>query len=215
MRDFQSTTNLSLLANTQIYLLAVLNSQEPDSLLTQAWDEFYRVYNELIRRFVLARNIPRSEVDDCVQEVWSAVATHLAEFQRPPDRSGLRAWLYCLVASKTADAMRKRGRHAAQSLDVARAAGFEPAAAESSLTGWDRVLVETLLEDLRDRESDTNYRIVQMRLLEGRRAPEIAAALGLDAPAVRYRLHRALKKLRLRVALYTGSPLGAIADIEA
>src|SRR5262245_18058471 len=90
-------TKLSLLGKTQDYLKATMSAQIPDTILSAAWDEFYRIYNELIRRYVRARSVPDAEVEDCVQEVWVAVARHLIYFRRPKDRPGLRAWLFTLV----------------------------------------------------------------------------------------------------------------------
>ena len=107
------TTYLPLLQNTQEYLQAMLRRQAPDSVLVEAWEEFYRVYDGLIRRFILARGMRDADVDDCLQEVWSAVAARLVEFHRPEDRPGLRAWLYALVRSKATDVIRRRARRPA------------------------------------------------------------------------------------------------------
>ena len=90
-------TYLPLLQDAQAYLKMLLEDRVPDSLLAVAWENFYSVYDDLIRRFVVAQGVPHSDVDDCVQEVWSEVATRLFEFDRPADRPGLRAWLYALV----------------------------------------------------------------------------------------------------------------------
>jgi hypothetical protein len=54
-------TCLSLLRGAQAYLKA------PKDPVSHAWDGFYAVYDELIRRFVIAQGIPRCDVDDCVQ----------------------------------------------------------------------------------------------------------------------------------------------------
>src|SRR5690606_17413721 len=96
-----------LLHDVQHYLRALLSSQQADTILSEAWTEFYRVYSELIRRYVISRGVRNADVDDCVQEVWCAVATRLAEFEHPGNRPGLRAWLYALVRSKTTDLVRK------------------------------------------------------------------------------------------------------------
>ena len=70
-------TSLPLLMGAQAYLKLLLNNKVPDSLLAAAWENFYRVYDDLIRRFVIAQGVPHSDVDDCVQEVWMAVAPRL------------------------------------------------------------------------------------------------------------------------------------------
>ena len=89
-------TYLPLLQDAQAYLKLLLEDKVPNSLLVVAWENFYRVYDDLIHRFVVVQGVPHSDVDDCVQEVRSEVAARLFEIGRP----GLRAWLFALVRSK-------------------------------------------------------------------------------------------------------------------
>jgi len=103
-------TYVSLLQDAQAYLKLLLEDKAPNSLLVAAWENFYHVYDDLIRRFVVAHEVPHADVDDCVQEVWSEVAARLIEFDRPADRPGLRAWLYVLVRSKAMDIFRSKAR---------------------------------------------------------------------------------------------------------
>ncbi len=118
-------TDLQLLLDAQAYLKMLLEDKVPNSLLAVAWENFYRVYDNLIRRFVVARGIPHSDVDDCVQEVWGEIAVRLFEFDRPADRPGLRAWLYALVRSKATNVFRSKARRPAVSLDQRKLAGHE------------------------------------------------------------------------------------------
>lgn len=205
-------TNLPLLKETQEYLRTLLDDKIPDSVLSASWDEFYRLYSELVRRFVVSRGVRGNDVDDCLQEVWSEVATRLVDFDRPPNRPGLRAWLYSLVRSKTTDMFRKKLRDSAHSIDLAVEAGHEPAdkrlsPAEMEERQWKDAIVATLLDDLKPTISAENAQIVQLRLIERRPAAEVAEELDLTADQVRYRQHRMMKKLRARLAVYTGGEL--------
>src|SRR4029079_8156696 len=67
-------TNVELLGLTQEFLRSEVRRQAPDSLLSTVWDEFYRVYNELLRRFAVARGLRGADVDDCLQEVWFEIS---------------------------------------------------------------------------------------------------------------------------------------------
>lgn len=205
--DRVEETNLPLLDKTQAYLRATLDREAPDSLLAAAWDEFYRVYNELIRRFVISRQIPYGEVEDCVQEVWLAIAKHLADFQHPRERPGLRSWLYTLVRSKTTDVVRNRAR-AARSLDALGPDRAEPADHEPHPDVWTRLLLETLLDDAIAHEPPETVRILTMRLYEGHRTAEIARLLGVSPDYVRYRFQRVLKRIRASLAFYQGESIG-------
>jgi RNA polymerase sigma factor (sigma-70 family) len=206
------STYLPLLNDTQAFLKSMVEDHAPDTMLVEAWDEFYRVYNNLIRRFVIARGLRNADADDCIQEVWFEVAARLGDFEHPISRPGLRAWLYTVVRSKATDVAR-RNRRKALSMEAMIQSGNEP---ESKQEGpnvalerqWDDAVVLTILGELRNRESTLNYRVLHMRLLEGRSVADVAAALEITSEQVWYRYHRMLKKLKAQVALYTGKTLG-------
>ena len=213
MSDQHASTNVVLLGWVQEYLRSQLHKVEPESLVVAAWDEFYRIYDSLLRRFAHSRGLRGSDVDDCAQNVWLEVACKLPEFERPEGRSGLRSWLYSVVRGKTNDFLRRRLRHPEESLDIAQKAGREPSGpecdpAEAAVHQWEQSLLEFLLEELSSEISETNARLLRMRCLEGRDTVEVAAELGLSSEQIWYRLHRLMKKLQIRVAVFTGEALG-------
>jgi RNA polymerase sigma factor (sigma-70 family) len=59
-----------------------------------------------------------------------------------------------------------------------------------------RDAVNTVLEQLRPRIGEDNYRIVRLRYWEGCALAEIARSLGLTPNEVSCRLHRVLQQLR-------------------
>jgi RNA polymerase sigma factor (sigma-70 family) len=206
-------TNIMLIGWTQDYLRSLLEQQTPDALVTAAWDEFYRVYDALMRRFAYSRGLSGSDVDDCLQAVWMEVASRFSDFKLPETQSGLRSWLYMLVRSKAGDLLRRRQRRPAESLDTAREVGREPADRDAQPPllleqQWERALLETLLEELRQEVSERNWRLLQMRCLEGREVADVAVELGLSSEQVWYRQRRLMKKLKARVAVFTGQTLG-------
>ncbi len=201
-------TSLSLLRAAQVYLKT---AEQPAA---RAWDSFYELYDELIRRFVIAQGIPRCDVDDCVQEVWREVAVRLGAFNRPIDRPGLRAWLYALVRSKATNVFRKKARHSAESLDDRISAGHEPDDSQADPAAvyerrWERVMLDRIVDQVREDLSPTNCRILQLRLIERRSVEEVAAELNVSPEVIHARQHRILKKLKSNVASYAqtaGSP---------
>lgn len=213
MNRIGTQTNVVLLGWTQEYLRSLLEQGASDSVLTIAWDEFYRIYDDLMRRFAVARGLRGADVDDCLQAVWIEIASSLTDFERLASRPGLRSWLYTLVRSKACDILSSRARRSAESLDVACLAGNEPVdnrfdPQRTIEDQWRQSLLETLLEDLRDEISETNWRLLQLRFVQGREAAEVALELGLSSAEVRYRQHRLVKRLRMRAAALTGDFLG-------
>jgi len=211
-------TNIELLGQTQEYLRCAFQRLAPDSLLAAAWDEFYRVYNGILRRFAISRGLRGSDVDDCLQEVWIEVSRSLSEFQRPIDRPGLRAWLYTVVRSKANSLFRRSARRREQTLEEAQAAGAEPQSPTADPATllqeqWERTLLETVREDVRGELSENNARLLQMRLVEQRDVADVAAELQLSPEQVWYRQYRLVKKLKARMAMITGEPLGNSDDV--
>ena len=202
-------TRLSLLEDTKSYLGSLLEEKASDSVLVNAWDEFYRIYDGLIRRFVCSHGVPRSDVEDCVQEVWGEVVERLAKFERPVDRPGLRSWLYTLVRSKAADLFRKKVRQQADRIEPSEPTARGIADSDSDPAAlfekrWESALLESVVEELRTQVSEVNYQILRMRLLEGCDVREVANQLSLTPEQVRYRHHRVMRKLRTRLAVFTG-----------
>ena len=204
-------TSLPLLEDAKAYLRLLLDEKAPDTALTLAWGHFYNVYDDLIRRFAISRGIPHSEIDDCVQEVWSEVVTRLVEFDRAPDRPGLRAWLYAIVRGKVADVFRQKSRQGASQKALEQEPiepGPDPAAQYEQ--AWEAAFLESVLEELRAKISEENYQIVRMRLIEDQSVETVADTLGLSREQARYRHHRAMRKLRGLRAFVRGAPLGDI-----
>lgn len=207
-------TNIPLLKKTQAYLKSLLEPGAPDSELTQAWEEFYLMYSRIIQRFILARGIRSVDVDDCVQKVWNTVATKLIDFEHPGNRRSLRSWLYTVVRSKATNLVRHKMRRPAASLGQAMEAGEEPVDDEADPAAlfkrqWESAMVHTLLEELKNEVSEINYRVLQMRMIDGCDVKEVALALDLTLEQVWYRQHRMLKKLRLRQAAFSGEAADA------
>lgn len=170
--------------------------------LTLAWNHFYRVYDALIRRFVVAQGVRNSDVEDCRQEVWMEVVTRLVEFERPADRPGLRAWLYTLVRSKAANLARDRGRQAVTSLiDTAEPAAAELDPASLIEQEWEVAFLESVLQELQRRLS-------KMRLLERRPVKEVSELMEITPEQVRYRHHRSMQKLHACLEFFRGEEIG-------
>lgn len=198
------------LSDTQAYLKARLQNMAPNSVLSAAWDEFYRVYSELVRRFALSCGVPKADLDDCVQNVWRDVIDSLPRFQHNQKQSGLRSWMYTLTRSKATNLIRRRAKRSTQSLDTLRGSGYEPSDECDRTTTdehqWERETLRTVLAELRDEVSDVNYRVLHLRLIEGCAVRDVALSLGLTPQQVWYRQHRTLKKLRVLFNVYAGRP---------
>ncbi len=198
----------ALLANVQGYLACQLSRIAPDALLTQAWEQFYDTHDSVIRGYVKRAVISSTDIDDIVQEVWSAVIAHLRGFRWEPGRPGVRDWLYTLVRNKCLDALRAHQRRHSEYLAEGKLEEhFDKSAEEErrrAERNWRREVIRVCLERLRPEVSPKSFAIIHMQFQEGIPAEQIAKQLGLTLEEVRYRRYRTLRKLRRLVHFYMG-----------
>ena len=210
---FEKTDN-RLLWLTQEYLERQLRGVAPDSLMVHAWDRFYCIYDEGIRRFALSHGLSESDLDDCTQQVWHAVLAELRKFQPDPKRGRFRTWLYTLVRNKATDLIRRRARDNAQNLDRLQGTKQEPQSRErqpieSTELDWTKELLRRLLLQLRKDVSDANYQVFYMRRFQQRPIDDVARKLGLTPEQVRVQQHRMQRKFRVMLDLFLGCDLAA------
>ena len=74
---------------------------------------------------------------------------------------------------------------------------------------WQTALLESVLDEVRQKVSETNYRILWSRLIEGRKTKDVATELNLSPEKIHYRYHRLIRKLRAHLAFFVGENLGA------
>jgi RNA polymerase sigma-70 factor (ECF subfamily) len=193
--------NLQLLQHTQKYLECRFRRQAQVSIFIESWEQFYRICGPLLRHYALACHVPRAELEDFVQEVWTELVKSLRDFHYDRQRGRFTSWLYRVVQSKAIDLLRRRIRHPTVGLCLQSQALLE-SWEEDPLTACERkdqqAYVLRVLTQLRRQVSPRNYGVLTLRWIEGRSMREIASALDLTPEQVRYRLHRMKRKfLRL------------------
>ncbi len=159
--------------------------------LTEAWDRFYAACDPLIRRLARRRVGRSSDTDDRVQEVWGRIIGHFNQYD--PRRGPFPNWLAICIRNALTD--QDRTHHPLGHLDresEQRLPGREldPKIAYERIQEQRRV--RAAIEILATAISNTNYRIVHARLIEGKTFAEIAPAVGLSMKQVRDRHHRTL-----------------------
>ncbi len=197
--DSVQDIDLELIQQTQAYLECLSRQQQPDLNLRLAWERFYDLYHPLLRRFALASHLARADVHDCVQDVWKEIVRSLPTFAYDPRRGRFRTWLYSLVRCKAIDLLRRRNKHAAESLNGQEGTGLHEPAPDPSADSErqdEREVVRVVLARLRDEVSECSYQVLHLRWIEGLSVPEVAAALDLTPRQVWFRHHRMKQKFR-------------------
>ena len=164
-----------------------------------AMDSLLRWINPLVVRYCRAR-LGRQErtfasADDVAQEVCLAVLKALPRFRnqgRP-----FPAFVFGIAAHKVADAHRAAARNRSDPVpdvpdEAVQVNGPEQQALQAELAGR----MDRLLDTLPDKQRN----IIVLRVVVGLSAEETAEVVGLTSGAVRVAQHRALTRLRKRLA---------------
>ncbi|MBJ8340016.1 MULTISPECIES: sigma-70 family RNA polymerase sigma factor [Antrihabitans] len=164
-----------------------------------ALSQVLEIVRPLVVRYCRARvgSAERGQLsaDDVAQEVCLAVMTALPRYQdqgRP-----FMAFVYGIASHKVADAHRSASRNKSDPMAdvpdvISTDSGPEQHALDSEAARQMNTLLATLPEQHRE--------ILILRLVMGLSAEETATAVGSTAGAVRVAQHRALAKLKTRVA---------------
>jgi RNA polymerase sigma-70 factor, ECF subfamily len=147
-----------------------------------AFGELYRMHVRLVHGLLLAR-VPRTDVDDLVQEVFLTAMRRLDSLR---DAAAFPAWLSAIARNRANDHFRRHGADLVKLPDDLAATPDESQSARAVLEAV-RALPDAYRETL------------ILRLVEGMTGPEIAARTGLTEGSVRVNLHRGMKLLRARL----------------
>jgi RNA polymerase sigma-70 factor, ECF subfamily len=146
-----------------------------------AFGELYTAYARMVHGILLAR-VPRSDVDDLVQDVFLQAMQRLRALR---DAAAFGGWLAAITRNRAADHIRRAPRLTELPDEVGT----------SDQDQTEALAVLAVIQTLPDAYRET----LVLRLVEGMTGPEIAARTGLTAASVRVNLHRGMKQLRERL----------------
>jgi RNA polymerase sigma-70 factor (ECF subfamily) len=162
----------------------------------------YAAYARMVHGILLAR-VPRTDVEDLVQDVFLSAMQQLHTVRRPEAFGG---WLAALARNRATDHLRRVGTNVLEAIDDAppsaqtthRVARTQAAACVAAVDERSEALhVLAIIRTLPDAYRET----LVLRLVEGMTGPEIAERTGLTAASVRVNLHRGFKLLRQRLGV--------------
>ncbi len=171
-----------------------LTSEAPESLLVKAvlegdrdmYGRLYDLYAPLVHGILLAR-MPRSEVEDMVQEIFLHALKKLHTLR---DSGSFGPWIAMIARNRAMDFHRRSRATVEVTADLRSSDSSGPKAAE---------ILETI-RSLPDAYRET----LVLRLVEGMTGPEIATRTGLTSASVRVNLHRGMKLLRGKLGFGEG-----------
>jgi RNA polymerase sigma-70 factor (ECF subfamily) len=188
----------SLIEQASAYLRAASNGSQPPAEFRDAWEQFYRSCDLVIRKFA-GRIAPRQiDLDDCAQEVWADLLKTLPDFQLDRSRGKFTSWLYTVVRSKATNQLRQQARDRAdgmmETIPAIAPASDDPAVQLERQS--QRQAVRNALAELQSSTSERSFQVLHLRQMEGRRVSEVAELLGMTPGQVWVTEHRMKRKLR-------------------
>lgn len=180
------TTSLSLLQRLR---------QEPDD---DAWQRLDRLYRPWILRWLVRQGVPETDAEDLGQEVFSFMHRELPGFDHSGRVGAFRNWIRAITIFNLKAYWRKRINGAARHDDVDLARLADPDDALERL--WDQehdvALAERLMQLIEPEFSPATWRAFRRQMLDGARADEVSAEMGLSVNAVLIAKSRVLRRLR-------------------
>lgn len=167
-----------------------------------AWDRLLALYAPLVYRWCRRWDLPEQDIADIFQDVFQAVATHLATFRKQNEGDTFRGWLRTIAQNKVRDHFRKLGREpggAGGTEAQIRFANLPVAASEAQdSTGpvSEHSLLRRALELIRNEFEDRTWQAFWQTAVEGRGGKDVAIDLGMSPGAVRVAKSRVLRRLR-------------------
>lgn len=173
---------------------ALDSTESPESLIIKSVlagdrDKFarlYELYAPLVHGVLLAR-LPRSEVEDVVQDIFLHALKKLHTLRDP---NAFGPWIAMIARNRAMD-FHRRSRETVEVTEDLKSNESGEAKAEEILA-----IIRTLPGAYRE--------TLVLRLVEGMTGPEIAARTGLTAASVRVNLHRGMKLLRTKLGFEEG-----------
>lgn len=148
-----------------------------------AFGQLYDLYSPMVHGILLAR-VPRSEVDDLVQDIFLVALKRLNTLR---EAASFGPWLAMIARNRAMDFYRQTRETEELPEDIAARSFLDTEARE--ILAVIRSLPEAYRETL------------VLRLVEGMTGPEIAQRTGLKPESVRVNLHRGMKILRERLGI--------------
>ena len=179
-RGHSSSVTLAVLAGSP-------SATAPGQPLVTERPSFETVYEEnfdFVWRSLRRLGVPRSQVDDAVQEVFLVVHRRLDDFE---GRSLVRTWLFGIAFRVARTLRRTRGRREAEPLDDHEVGCTAPTPADRTEQAEAARLVYRLLERL----DEDKRAVFILSELEEMTASEISEALGININTVYSRLRAA------------------------
>jgi RNA polymerase sigma-70 factor (ECF subfamily) len=167
----------------------------------EAWDRLVALYGPMVFHWCRSWDLQDHDIADVFQDVFHAVAAHIARFRKDRPTDTFRGWLRAITRNKVHDHFRRLGREpggaggtdAQHRLAQLPAPTSEADAADQEL---DRGVFAQSLDLIRSEFEERTWQAFWRTAVDGRAPKDVAAELSMSPGAVRVAKCRVLQRLR-------------------
>jgi RNA polymerase sigma-70 factor (ECF subfamily) len=168
----------------------------------EAWERLVDLYGPVVYRWCRQSGVRREDAADVVQEVFSSVAAHAANFRRDSPSDSFTAWLATITRNKIRDHFRRRhGQPEArggtdaqeQFLQIAELSELSQPSSRARAEG---LLSRRALDLVRAEFENRTWEAFWRTAVAGQRPADVAEDLGISVNAVYKAKSRVLRRLR-------------------
>jgi RNA polymerase sigma-70 factor (ECF subfamily) len=181
--------------------------RQPDG---EAWQRLVALYTPLLRGWLRQHFLQDADCDDVVQEVLLRIVQEAPHFRHNRRPGAFRAWLRQVVVNRMREFRRSRPRVPFATGDSdfqARLGQLEDAASQPS-RAWDeehdRQVANRLMDMIAGDFEPATWQAFRLLTVEGRRAADVAAQLGVSVNAVYIAKSRVMTRLQQELAGLVG-----------
>jgi RNA polymerase sigma-70 factor (ECF subfamily) len=169
-----------------------------------AWERMVRLYAPLVASWCRRWGVTEQDMGDVLQDVFSAVASHLNSFRKEQPADTFRGWISTIARNKVRDHFRRRACEPAAAGGTEASYHMQQIPDPNAIEGIqefsdDPLFGELLLKALDSIRGEFHQRTWQAFwrvAVEGRAAVDVGADLDMKPGAVRVAKSRVLLRLR-------------------
>ncbi len=174
----------------------------------EAWEQLVELYSPLIYRWCRQAGVPEQDAADLLQEVFTAVLSHLPEFRRMGPADSFTAWLATITRNEIRGHYRRRQQRAnarggttAQLAMAAipQTAGISEESIKPDATSA-MLLRQRVLERVRVEFRERTWQAFLRTAVDGQMPAHVAEDLGISVAAVYMAKSRVLRRFREALA---------------
>jgi len=172
----------------------------------QAWHRLVQLYGPLVLFWCRIAGLSHEDRADVAQEVFRAVAQHIARFHKDRPDGTFRGWLRAVTRSKLADHL-ARNRHRLEALGGSEAQqillaipdALSASDSHRTVMGERSLLIRQALERIRPDFESRTWTAFWRTAVDGLVSSAVAEELGITPVAVRMAKSRVLARLRIEL----------------